>query len=284
LQLAEFRPPQVIRQAVLKALRRQTAGAWLDVAVFCAEIQTSNPDFMRANGAFTADQVRAASTGAFIGDFTHWSEVEGAYIRYLLLGPLHWLGVTALGTLPRQEQPGVVRVTSAGQALLNGQEPRTPPENARITQKSGGIFICPPRTPRRARYLLARMAEWLPGDGASFSYRVTPAALASARQQSLHTRHLVSLLKTYAANPPSPAFVRALTHWEEQGVQAGIHPALLLQTSSPEVMQQIMRSAAARFISSQVGPTAAVIQPGAAEKLCAALLDLGLLADVKLGL
>lgn len=284
LNLEGIRPPQVVRQSILRLLRQQPADSWLELEPFIAGIQTADPDFFRSGGVFSPDQARSTVSHASIGEFTCWMDVEGAYIRYLLLGPLHWLGITAIGTSPHGGSPAAVRITPAGSALLAGHQPEAAAENAQILQKAGAVLVCPPHTPRRARYLLARTAEWLPDRALGYAYRITPASLAIARTQSLHVHHLVTLLRTYSTNPPSPAFTRALTRWEEQGPQAGIEPALLLQTSSPEILQQIMRSPAARHLVGQVGPTAAIIQAGAGDKLTAALLDLGYLADVKMGL
>jgi len=284
LNLEGIRPPQVVRHSILKTLRQQPPDTWLELEPFTTGILATDPEFLRSGGVFSPDQAHSTVTQASIGEFARWMDVEGAYIRYLLLGPLHWLGVTALGSSPHGGSPAAVRVTPVGSALLSGQHPEVTAENGQILQKAGAVLVCPPHTPRRARYLLARTAEWLPDRSSGYAYRVTPASLTVARSQSLHIQHLLSLLRAYGANPPSPAFTRALTRWEEQGPQAAIEPAILLRTSSPETLSQILRSPAARYLAGQVGPTAAIIQPGAGDKLTASLLDLGYLADVKMGL
>jgi hypothetical protein len=48
----------------------------------------------------------------------------------------------------------------------------------------------------------------------------------------------------------------------------------------PKILGALRASPAGRFISDPLGPTAAIIEPGAADKVASALVRLGYLSDV----
>ena len=43
------------------------------------------------------------ASGEYLRGFEHWDEVDGRLIRYIITGPLHWLGVLDLAR-PEAEQ------------------------------------------------------------------------------------------------------------------------------------------------------------------------------------
>ena len=60
-----------------------------------------------------------------------------------------------------------------------------------------------------------------------------------------------------------------------------IHPAVILRVENPRILQVLRESPAARFIGEPLGPTAVILNPGAEEKVAAALARLGYLTDVE---
>jgi hypothetical protein len=76
-----------------------------------------------------------------------------------------------------------------------------------------------------------------------------------------------------------PAFVKALTRWQEQGTEARIQSQLVLRVARPEILEQIRKSRAGRFFGEVLSPTAAVIKPGASQKVIEMLMELGTLAQ-----
>jgi hypothetical protein len=55
---------------------------------------------------------------------------------------------------------------------------------------------------------------------------------------------------------------------------------LVLRVASPDVLQALRASRAARFLGDPLGPTTIVVKPGAAEKVLAALADIGCLGAI----
>jgi hypothetical protein len=91
---------------------------------------------------------------------------------------------------------------------------------------------------------------------------------------------LLSLLAKNAAAEIPPAFVKALKRWEANGTEARIEVQTVLRVSRPEVLEELRKSKAGRFLGESLGPVTVVVKPGAQSKILAALAELGLLADV----
>jgi hypothetical protein len=128
------------------------------------------------------------------------------------------------------------------------------------------------------RYQVARFAVWEGEKDDTYHFRVTPTALDRARQQGLRLNHLLALLRRHAASVP-PALVKALVRWEEHGVQARLERVVVLRVSSPELLQALRSSRAARFLGDPLGPTTIIVQPGAWKKVMGVLSEMGYLGE-----
>jgi hypothetical protein len=111
-----------------------------------------------------------------------------------------------------------------------------------------------------------------------YAYRLTPASLEKARQQGLRINHLLALLRKHASAVP-PSLVKALERWEENGTEARLEQVLVLRLRSPELLQMLRRSRAARFLEEPLSSTAVIVKPGAWEKVLAVLAELGYLGE-----
>ena len=76
-----------------------------------------------------------------------------------------------------------------------------------------------------------------------------------------------------------PAFVKALKRWEVTGTEARVEVQTVLRASRPEVLEELRKSKAGRFLGEILGPTAVIVKKGAQAKVLAALAELGLLAN-----
>jgi hypothetical protein len=144
---------------------------------------------------------------------------------------------------------------------------------------SNGLVRVPAGVPRAVRYQVARFCEWEPEKADEYRYRVTAASLERARGQGLKAGQLLSLLAKNAPADLPPAFVKAVKRWELKGVEARLETRVVLRVSRPEVLDELRRSKAGRFLGESLGPAAAAVKPGAGEKVLAALAELGMLAE-----
>ena len=90
---------------------------------------------------------------------------------------------------------------------------------------------------------------------------------------------LLSLLAKNAAAEIPPAFVRSLKRWETNGTEARVEVQTILRLSRPEVLEELRKSRAGRFLGESLGPVTVVVKPGAQARVLAALAELGLLAE-----
>ena len=79
------------------------------------------------------------------------------------------------------------------------------------------------------------------------SLRLNP--LHAARKQTLRVSHLETLLRKYGSVPPTPSLIRALQRWEDHGSEVSLESMQVLRVTSPEILQEIMKSKAARYLA-----------------------------------
>ena len=88
------------------------------------------------------------------------------------------------------------------------------------------------------------------------------------------------ILSTGCEFPPN--LITALKGWEKAGPQARIERRVLLKVQSPDVLDKLRETKAARFFDEPLSPTTVVIKAGAWQKVTQALAELGFLAEIRL--
>ena len=281
VERAEGYSPVNARTSILGEISGLPVGEWIGFDEYLEQVRETQAEFLRPDGNFDTWLVRSSESGEYLNGYGRWNDVEGSYIRYLLRGPMFWLGAVELGYSSHARVPACFRVTSAGHLMMLGASPEAREENARILFKAGPQILCPPLLPRWVRYLLARMSEWTELTKDGYQYQFTPQSLSAARKQTLHINHLVSLLRKYGAVPPPPSLVSSFQRWEDHGSEVSMENIQILRVVSPEILQAIMKSRAARYLAEPLGPTAVVIKPGVSPKLSRLLIELGYLSEIK---
>ncbi len=274
--------PVATRGFILQQIKHLPAETWWSLSAFIADIRSRHPDFQRPGGDYDSWFIRQAESGEFLRGFEHWDEVDGALLRYLVSGPLHWLGFVDLafpqeGASPTQAT--AFRRARHWDALLAGEEIPARPEDALLHLRSDGRLSAPPRAPRPVRYQIARFCQWEGSTPHEYRYRITARSLERAQSQGLKPSHLLTLLERHASNIP-PNLVAALKRWAQQGTAARLQTASLLRVASPEVLKALRSSRAARFLGEPLGPAAVLVKRGAEEKVLASLLELGFLGEL----
>jgi len=262
--------PRVTREFLFHLLEALPEGKWWSLPAFIRAIKDKYPDFQRPAGDYDSWFIKRLSDGAYLRGFASWDEVEGALVRYLITGPMFWLGVVELAKPEDNEFVTSFRVN---------EKQITSNEKAKLTVVSNGRISIPRLVPRVARYLIARFCEWELAKPDEYHYRVTTGSLKKAREQGLKVGQLLSLLARNAASEIPPAYVRALKRWELNGTEARVETQTILRVARPEVLDELRKSKAGRFLGESLGPVTIILKPGAQSKVLAALAELGLLAD-----
>jgi hypothetical protein len=264
--------PLVTREFLLTLLEVVPENIWWSLPAFIRAIKEKYPDFQRPVGDYDSWFIKRESDGTYLRGFTNWDAVDGALIRYIITGPLFWLGQVELVT------PAGNEVVSAFRSANN--KSRTPnAETLRLHVSSQGKIVVPRLSPRAARYLIARFCEWDDEKEAEYRYSVTTGSLKKAQEQGLKVSQLLSLLAKNAVAEIPPAFVKALKRWELNGTEARVEIETVLRVSRPEVLEELHKSKAGRFLGETLGPVTVIVKPGAQSKVLAALAELGLLAE-----
>jgi len=276
--------PRRARRTVLDFLADVPPAAWWSLPAFLAAVRQGQPDFQRPAGDYDSWFIRDLTSGEFLRGFEHWEQVDGALLRYILCGPLHWLGIVDLACPAPDAAPASFRFTAWAADLLQGEAPSglLPEEATGLVSRSDARLFLPRRLQRLARYQVARFCEWEKETDEGYHYRLTPGSLARARQQGLTTAHLLALLRKHAGLVP-PSLARALERWEQHGAQARLEALVVLRVTTPEVLQALRASRAARYLGEPLSPTAVASKPGTAGKVLAALAELGYLGEGRLG-
>ncbi len=272
--------PLASRRFVLDQLDTLPKDTWWSLAEFVAAIHDRHPDFQRPAGDYDSWFIRRDSDGEYLRGFDHWDEVDGALIRFIVAGMLHWLGVIDLASPGPGKPATAFKRSKWAHALLGGNLPEGfPAENANIEVSPNGNIRFPTLAPRAARYLVARFCVWDGEKGGEFRYRLTPGSLARAKEQGLKVNHLLGLLRRYSSNSVPPRLIQALERWDNNGVQASLEQIAILRVKTPEIMNAIRKSPAGRFLGVLLGPTAVEVKPGAWEKVVRAVEELGYLVE-----
>jgi hypothetical protein len=142
--------------------------------------------------------------------------------------------------------------------------------------RASGVLRVPHRR-RYERFQLSRVARALGRRGEHFDYRLTPTSLARAQQQHIPLDRLVDFLAEALGHDLPEHLREAITQGYQQGEQARIAPAILLQVHDPELLKQ---PGLRRWLHKQLGPRTAVIREANRERVIAYLIEAGILPEI----
>jgi hypothetical protein len=271
------------RQAIMEMLSQLPQESWWSLSAFVSGVRERRPDFQRPAGDYDSWFIRREGSEQYLRGFSSWDEVDGALLRFMITGPLHWLGIMDLAAPAPDSAPTAFRPSVWSSALWHGNPPSgIPVEKAPLRVTSDGRLTMTNLTPRWVRYQVARMCAWEGGQEGEYHYRLAPSALELAQGQGLRPAHLLALLRKFSDGPLPPDLIAALERWEKFGVQASIEPAVLLRVSAPEILTTLRKSRAARYLGEALSPTTVLVKPGGVHILRSVLAECGYLAEVRL--
>jgi hypothetical protein len=297
------------RNSMLGFLASVPRDTWWSLNAFIHDIKQKRPDFQRPAGDYDSWFIQRTSDGQYLRGFQSWDEVDGALIRFFITDILYWLGSVELASPQDGKEVTAFRISGIGNRESEiGKQGTTPDsrlsniENAKLKVTSNGKISAPRRVPRAVRYQLSRFCEWEDDGRATagsrytpselldhpprtetkpdeYQYRVTPHSLIHAKEQGLKVEQLLALLAKHSDAGIPPVLVKALKRWEANGTEARAETQVILKVGRPEVLEELRKSKAARFLGEPLGPTSVVIKAGAQSKVMAALVEMGLLAE-----
>jgi hypothetical protein len=272
--------PRSGRQAVLEFLQQISPGSWWDLNSFVNAIREQHPGFQRPAGEFDSWYLQDSQTGTFLQGFEHWDAVEGALLRYLLHGPLYWLGVTELGG-PEKDTPFTSfrltpRVKYLSTDFVADQEQA---EKAIAISPDGRILVLHSAA-QSHHYQIARFCDWIGLEGEGHRYRISPTALERATDQGLKPKQINIILEKASGGPLHQTLVKAMARWETKGREARLERIHILRVKDQEVLKALQENrATAHFLQEVLGSTTAVVREKDWDGLCSAAARAGILVD-----
>jgi hypothetical protein len=278
-----YNDPLKPRQFVVETLRSLTQGEWYSLTAFTEAVKAIQPDFQRSSGEYDLWFIRKAESSLFLRGFEHWNDVDGALIRYLINGPLHWLGMTDLGR-GKEKAETAFKLTPAFFSLVkNEKNPVDPGRETPIKVSADLSFTIPVGASRPLRYQIARFCEIRSLTSQETCYEITPASLKLAQKDGLKPGQLLQYLEKNLKSPLPKSLALLAEQWEKIGKVEEVTTGTLLKTHSAEVMQQLTSNPhTAKFVIEQLSSTAALINPAGMKVIKQFLLELGLLTEVHL--
>lgn len=268
--------PLLARQVVLRFLQVVPQQDWWPVADLVDHIYEQEPDFQRPGGDYESWYIRDELTGEYVRGFESWDEVDGAVLRFILTGSLHWLGMTDLA------QGGTLcRLTLYGRALCGETDWPDPPEDRpNLNLQNDGTILVPRTLGRYERFQLARITGW-GAAGDPYTYRLTAAGLQQAASQGIDGDAIRAFLRRVTGDRVPPSINQMIDQWEQRGeAPAWMTRAVILQTSTPAELQTILDTPdLRRFLGVTLGPTAVIVRAGQEHDLAAALQHNGILVE-----
>ncbi len=242
-------------------------------------VRQAEPDFQRPAGDYDSWYLRDIQTGEFVGGYENWDRVDGAVIRYIITGPLNWLGFIDLASSAEGSVPAAFGFSKWAEDLFKNVAPEgLCLENGQVIVRSDARIWVPRGVPRSLRYQVARFCSWMDEKDDGYMYQVTPDSLERARQAGLRPNHLLGLLRRSAETVP-PAFSKALERWEERGTEARFQRMMILRLGNPELLQALRNSKVGRFLGDPLSPVAIEVQAQAWPKVAAVLAEMGYLCQ-----
>jgi hypothetical protein len=278
-QLPDLRPadgwpndPLASRRSALALLERVPVDQWWGIESFVSAVQREEAGFLRPGGNFSSWYLRHTEGDGFLTGIEHWGTIDGAYLRYMICGPLHWLGRLDLGGEEAGDRPLAFRRV----AHARDADPSTQP--ATIT--SDGLLHVPRQTPCSLRYQLARLGAWRPVEHDAYVYRLNAASLHAAQEQGLQPGQMMSLLEAATAGRLPDHLRRAIERGTQRGLEGRLESRLVLSVPDRRVMEELQGArTTARLLGERLGPTVVVVAKADWPRLRVAAARLGILLE-----
>src|SRR5207248_566670 len=230
-------------------------GAWISLEAFGDWLQRTRPSLVR-------EQLN--TRGLVLLEPVNWPDLEQHVLRYMLLGPLYWLGV--------------VGASADGLLISRRDAPRVASEPC--TWQGVAELIAPPRA-ELGTLLEAERYLVLHARGRPSRYHLVQAHVAAELGSggSIGDCRRLLLKLTRAALPET--IETRLAAWEGRFGALSVRPAVVLEARAAAELDEAIGAETVRpFVRARLGPSVVEVAAAQALELAAALRDGGHLPRV----
>lgn len=269
------------RKVLLDLLKRFAPSTWYTLSDLINFIKSTQPDFQRPSGDYDSWFIRKQDSNAFLRGFANWDDIDGALIRYLITGPLCWLGMTTLGNVRGSNETCFCITPLLHAYFTQTSEHPQVAENAVIKISTDLVFTIPVHTKRAIRYQVARFCELRSVNPQETRYEITPASMRLAQKHGLKAAQLVQYLEKQTGKSLPKALVRLGEKREDSGQYTQVEQFYLLRTPQPEILAALKENPqTGKYLKEVLSPTVAIINPAGLKILKKSLLEQGQLTEV----
>lgn len=204
--------PLQTRQAFLALLARLQPGSWYSISDLIDVLNEHEPDFQRPSSNYDNWYIRDITTQEFLKGFEHWRDVEGALIKFYIVGPLHWLNAVDLAE-PSAGDDLQFSLSHWGARWLGHDVTQLHEQRRRpIVVGEDFTITLPPGSPLADRFRVERFAQWQ-SSYPNYVYQISKRSLNQAAEMDIQTRQILDFLKRTSKNVP-PKVVAALEQFK----------------------------------------------------------------------
>jgi hypothetical protein len=274
--------PLLARTALLEKLER--TGEWYSLKALVTLIKETDPDFQRPDGNYDTWYVRDLQSDAYVRGFANWDLVEGRLLRFLVQGPLYWLGMVETGTSAASTRMPLFRLTNRA---LNWLKDMPAPENevtVPLVVQADGTILVPHNASRYQRFRAARVGEMQPVEfGQPYAYHLTPRSLVQAQQQGIQPDRVLIFLAEASDRPLPISVKRAISRWQERGVEGRVETAVIMRVKEAGILETLRTNPKTRdLLGESLGDLAVIVRQDNWLRLQKITAELGLLLDVNI--
>lgn len=195
--------PKVTREVFLGHCRNLAMGRWYRVQDVAAAIHEHAPDFQRPGANYDDWYVWNIPANRFGHGFEDWDLVDGELVRFLLEGPMQWLGALQRGAPLRHRERTMVTLTRAGAIWLGASlTPEAVDHRPRVRIRKGFAVHVPLNMPLRARFRIERIAHWQ-RSGTEYVYQINQRSLDRAFREGLKGDQILESLRGLSDGVPA---------------------------------------------------------------------------------
>jgi hypothetical protein len=253
---AELADTVQLRRALVEVVQTLPEGAWISFDALSAWLQRSRPSVVR-------EQLNAR--GIVLVESHDWQRFEHLVLRYVLLGPLYWLGVVGLSADGRQlsRRASMAKTVSEECTWASVAELVAPARADLGTLLEAERYLVLHERGRPSRYHLVQQH--------------VAAALGSGGSIADCRRLLLKLTRA----PLPDTIDERLTAWEQRFGALTVRPAVLLEARSAAELDEAIADERVRpLVRARLGTTVVEAAAAQALELAEALRDSGHLPRV----
>ena len=268
------------RKAIIDILKQLPSGLYFSIDELVNWIFKTFPDFMRSGGEYDQWFIKESGNDQYLKGFSSWPKVEGAYIRYLITGPLMWFGALSVGHFNDPQDRSVFLKAKLGDLFINQIPiPIQPKKSSKaIVHKNGEIYL-PHNVNRETLYHFARFCVWAGKNEKYFKFRLIPDAIRRAGQQKINNAQVKSIIKKFSQEPIPSSVFEALNRWEISGPEILVEAHVIVRFNDADTLQKLTASTIGKIVKEKLNDRTIIISNKDVYKLENILGETGYLVE-----